>query len=292
MSNGLESILKQKLNRVTPSGDGFMLAACPVHKNGKERNPSFSVSLYTGSYRCFSCGIQGGRNELEILLNKSLDGINFDEEKEHPKNENDNVDEAVLAIFNLCPLALLEAGFEEKTLQDAEVGYDTMYQRTTFPIRNAAGRLIAISGRGAPGSDPRYKVYTHWMLRSAADEDYSPRNKRVLYGGHTIDVGSTVIVTEGFKACLWVRQAGYPNTIATMGTKVTEDQIGELRKLADRVIIFFDMDASGKESGKKLQAELMKFGIPTSVLQYEDGLSPDDLTPQEINTLIPTPQGK
>lgn len=39
-----------------PKGD-HVSALCPFHG---ERNPSFSVNLITGSYKCFGCGKRGG----------------------------------------------------------------------------------------------------------------------------------------------------------------------------------------------------------------------------------------
>ncbi len=33
---------------------------CPIHKGGHEKNPSMSVHISDGYFRCFSCGVKGG----------------------------------------------------------------------------------------------------------------------------------------------------------------------------------------------------------------------------------------
>ena len=33
---------------------------CPVHKGGEEKQPSLSVSLIDGHFRCHTCGAKGG----------------------------------------------------------------------------------------------------------------------------------------------------------------------------------------------------------------------------------------
>lgn len=294
----LHDFLYTYLNKVKDNGGDFILAACPVHKNGQERNPSFSVNSKTGSYHCFSCGIKGSFRKLQQLVNANpADLVDFEAandpyvvKKAQEPEGNDNIDESVLSLYRHCPVDLLDAGFTEATLFEHEVGYDPLYERVTFPIRNLEGRLIAISGRAQDGIDPRYKVYTTPMLRGAADDNYGGSNKGVLYCGHKIGYARNVIVVEGYKACLWLRQAGYTNTVATMGTMVTPRQQVELRKICDRAIILFDMDTSGREASKKLQSELLKSGLPATVIQYSTTTksepSPDDLSPDELDALI------
>lgn len=289
--NALTSVLREGLTKVQPSGKGFVLATCPVHKGGRERNPSFSVNTYTGSYHCFSCGIKGDFADLQRLLRIRIDADVLEKQDTSKGPENDRVNEAILGIFKQCPLDLLAAGFSEETLYNHEIGFDDLYQRTTFPIRDVDGRLVAISGRSKPGEDPRYKVYTHYMLRGAADNLYSPRSKRFLYGGHTVKPGApSVVLVEGYKGCLWVRQAGFPNTVATMGTKVTDEQIDRLRRLTSRVIILFDMDRSGITEAKSVQTKILRKGVPTTAVQYTSPNtrepSPDDLSADELRAVL------
>lgn len=55
------SFLKTLLRKVRPSSSGYATACCPFHN---DKNPSLSVSLATGSFRCFACDESGGLGEL------------------------------------------------------------------------------------------------------------------------------------------------------------------------------------------------------------------------------------
>lgn len=47
---------------------------CPIHKGGREANPSLRVSLEDGHFRCMSCGVKGG----DILaLHRLITGAGF-----------------------------------------------------------------------------------------------------------------------------------------------------------------------------------------------------------------------
>jgi hypothetical protein len=39
---------------------GRLTVYCPFHKGGKERNPSLSMNVKDGHYKCFACGEKGG----------------------------------------------------------------------------------------------------------------------------------------------------------------------------------------------------------------------------------------
>jgi DNA primase len=49
---------------------------CPVHADGKEKNPSMRVSLIDGHFRCLACGESGGD---VIALHRLITGASFRE---------------------------------------------------------------------------------------------------------------------------------------------------------------------------------------------------------------------
>jgi len=59
---------------LSPPRNGWAQAPCPFHKDGKERNPSFSVRLDCGAFRCHACGAKGGD---VIALHMQLTGARF-----------------------------------------------------------------------------------------------------------------------------------------------------------------------------------------------------------------------
>jgi DNA primase len=66
------------------------------------------------------------------------------------------------------------------------------------------------------------------------------------------DGNAYLIITEGFKACLWLLQCGYTNTVALMGSSLSEKQASLLHRLRVRVVLFLDNDTREKEAMKKI----------------------------------------
>ena len=53
---------------------------------------------------------------------------------------------------------------------------------------------------------------------------------------------------EGYTDVLALRQAGVPETVAIMGTALTEEQLDELTRAAPHVLLALDADRSGREA--------------------------------------------
>lgn len=47
---------------------------CPIHKGGRETNPSLRVSLEDGHFRCMACGVKGGD---VLALHRLITGAGF-----------------------------------------------------------------------------------------------------------------------------------------------------------------------------------------------------------------------
>ena len=64
---------ERELLKRNPHGE-WAVITCPIHKGGAEKNPSLSISLSDGHFRCFSCGVSGG----DILaLHRLITGKSF-----------------------------------------------------------------------------------------------------------------------------------------------------------------------------------------------------------------------
>lgn len=47
---------------------------CPIHKGGREANPSLRVSVEDGHFRCMACGVKGGD---VLALHRLITGAGF-----------------------------------------------------------------------------------------------------------------------------------------------------------------------------------------------------------------------
>jgi DNA primase len=86
-----------------------------------------------------------------------------------------------------------------------------------------------------------------------------------------------VFVVEGYTDVLALHQAGFPNSVASMGTALTDEQVGELARLAREVVLAFDADSSGQEAMLRAQAAAAGRGVILKVARLPDDKDPCDL---------------
>jgi len=72
-------------------------------------------------------------------------------------------------------------------------------------------------------------------------------------------------------------QAGFTHAIASMGTSLTEEQIGILSRLVSRVIVVYDSDNAGLEAAKRAAEILQQHNMEVLVARLPDGEDPDSL---------------
>ena len=78
-----------------------------------------------------------------------------------------------------------------------------------------------------------------------------------------------------------VSQAGYRNTVATLGAKISANQVKLIRRFFDSVIIFSDNDDAGSEMRDAIIEECR--GKELFTVSIPDGLKdPGDMTQEQI----------
>ena len=302
------------LEKVRRSGPNNIMAICPFHMKADgspEKRPSFAMNLSSGLYFCHACQAKGnlftflreiglGRDVIERQYRLLIDAASSNlPPPSDPLNpivfDLPTIPEAVLGLFDYCPTSLLDAGFDIKTLHHFEVGYDKWYQRITYPLRDLKGRLVGISGRSQEGVRPKYKVYTEeyklWDLPVCPEPD----KRAILWNVDKVypEVYFTrpdqnfVVIVEGFKACMWVYQAGIKNVLALLGTYLSWEHKWMLERLGMPVYMFLDNDTPGR-SGTIKAADSLSRSLPVHVVNYPNRLSeveeaqPDTCHPDEV----------
>lgn len=317
------SVAQQYLHRVKKTGNQNVMAVCPFHtKNGApEKDPSFCLSLTSGLWICFSCKASG--NLERLLHDVGVPGAVIhtqyryviEEAAQHrqPRFDplrpqilgEDILPDSFLGLFDMCPLALIEEGFDPNTLAGFDVGFDEVHHRITYPLRDLKGNLVGISGRTVIGEGSRYKVYDgeyeRWQLpRRDAQKD---KRAALLWNAHRIykEVfnrnDAAIVLVEGFKACMWLVQHGIVNTTALMGSYMSEGQRWLLERMGATVYIMLDNDEAGQKAlcGYEAQdgrfvigiAEKLSRSLPVRVVQYtEQKQQPSDLVQVEVITAL------
>jgi DNA primase len=89
-----------------------------------------------------------------------------------------------------------------------------------------------------------------------------------------------VIVVEGYVDVIAMSLSGYPQTVAPLGTALTEDQLGLLWRMADEPVICLDGDKAGRKAASRaidIALPLLEPGKSLSFALLPDGQDPDDL---------------
>lgn len=297
---------------------------CPFHGGGDERTPSCSVSLEKPVFFCHGCHTSGHISYLmkhlgmapalikQVLKNAGMNrsghthpkgrsriAVRLFENRYNPFRGRFVLDEDLLDDYRLAPKVLLRAGFEKATLRHFEVGFDKQNLRITFPIRNVFGELVGISGRTVvEGEEPKYRVYDrelHYRTDYCVPEDYTMESVKdsVLWHGHVIrpffyhDQDESLVITEGFKACMWCWQSGYKTTAALMGSYLSEMHAELLFTSVGYAVLFLDNDDAGVLGTLDAGWKLLGKGINVRVAVYPDGcMQPDDLIPEEVQAAV------
>lgn len=85
---------------------------------------------------------------------------------------------------------------------------------------------------------------------------------------------------EGYLDVIAVSQAGYPLSVASLGTALTEEQCRLLSRYARKVHLFYDADRAGRSATEKAIDLFEKAGLLVHVSQLEPGEDPDSIVRQ------------
>jgi DNA primase len=221
--------------------------------------------------------------------------------------------EVILGVYEWMPLKLIEDGFNPILLKDMEIGFDRTNSRITYPLRDMYGNLAGFSG-GATQQEtkPKYKVYQGrrsglngeyiegdfgtWFDEQFSD--YKCENHDFLWNYNRVyprllsmsDPNVNVFVVEGFKACLWMIQNGYINTVALMGSYISFKQQQLLHRLGGNIILCLDNDEAGINGTSKIGGLLWKpmYGRIRVITYPSNDMNtqPDDYEPEALHQII------
>ena len=154
--------------------------------------------------------------------------------------------------------------------------YDRFRGRIMFPLADARGRVLGFGARAmAGGRGPKY-------LNTSENELY--HKGRQLFGidlarGHAAKTGRIVVV-EGYTDVLALHQAGIRESVAIMGTALTQEQLAELGRSAPLIVLALDADRSGQEAMLRAARAAESRGVELRVAEIPEGKDPADAVTQ------------
>lgn len=162
---------------------------------------------------------------------------------------------------------------------DIPVAYDRFRNRVMFPIADPRGRTIAFGGRALdPDVPAKYLNSPETPLFHKGSVLFNAHRAR----GPAHDK-SQVVVVEGYMDVIALSEAGFPQTVAPLGTALTEDQVALLWRMAAEPILCFDGDGAGRRAAFRAVETVLphlKPGFSVRFAFLPDGLDPDDFVRQ------------
>lgn len=147
--------------------------------------------------------------------------------------------------------------------------YDRFRGRVMFPIFDVRGNVIAFGGRVMDGSQPKYMNSPETMV-------YNKRNHLYALNFAKNSSEKRLIVVEGYMDVISLHQSGIINTVASLGTALTDSQGKLLKKYAEEVVISYDADSAGQAATDRGLELLDDMGCKVKVLTVPDGKDPDE----------------
>jgi DNA primase len=170
---------------------------------------------------------------------------------------------------------LYETGLAQRS-QERRGLYDRFRSRIMFPLSDMRGRVLGFGARAMrEGQRPKY-------LNTSDNDVY--HKGRHLYGADLARVSATkageVILCEGYTDVIALHQAGFKNTVGLMGTALTDEQVGELGRLAQTVLLALDADSAGQEAMLKASRLAARRKLELRVVELPAGADPAELVQQ------------
>ena len=152
--------------------------------------------------------------------------------------------------------------------------YDFFAKRLMFPIHNRYGDCVGFSGRDMEGrSHAKYKNSPQSLIFDKSN---------LIYGLHLVkklksEELKSVILCEGQMDVIAMHKAGFDNSMACLGTALTEAHAREIEKLVDKVYLCFDGDSAGQHATQKAISVLKNYNLSLRVVPLPIGKDPDEV---------------
>ncbi len=153
--------------------------------------------------------------------------------------------------------------------------YDFFRDKLMFPIFNAHGQVVAFSGRSLDGSEPKYINTTDTELF---------HKRQTIFGFNfardAIHRQNRSIIVEGQIDAIQMQNHGFPETVAPLGTALTEDHVAILCKSNRNITFCFDGDTAGQKAAVRACVLVLPFLRDNSDVRFafvSGGKDPDEI---------------
>ncbi|MCW2970792.1 MAG: primase [Solirubrobacterales bacterium] len=167
---------------------------------------------------------------------------------------------------------LYDAGLAQRSRQNGQL-YDRFRSRIMFPLTDTRGRVLGFGARAtSEQQQPKYL--------NTSDNDVYHKGQH-LYGANLARAQAArageVILCEGYTDTIALHQAGMDNAVGLMGTALTGEQLDELARMAQTVLLALDADSAGQEAMLRAAGLAARRKLELRVVPLPAGLDPAEL---------------
>lgn len=142
--------------------------------------------------------------------------------------------------------------------------------RLMYAISNRYGDVVAFSGRSIDQDGPKYINSIDSLVFNKSSILYNFNNAK-----DTILKEKEVYILEGFMDVIAFEKANIKNSVAIMGTALTEKHIKDLKD--SHAILMLDSDEAGINASLKSIKLLLRNKLPVSIIYNKDGKDADEI---------------
>jgi len=149
---------------------------------------------------------------------------------------------------------------------------DLFRERIMFPIHSSSGKVVAFGGR---------KLYENQSggkyVNSPTTDIYTKGNE--LYGlfdtKYTISKKDNALICEGYTDFLRLYESGFTNSVASLGTSLTDSQISILSRFTENIYMLYDGDSSGRKAAVRAAGKILGKGLNVKIIGLPKTDDPD-----------------
>ena len=243
---------------------GINLDVNNSNKTNTKFNKYYEIYDITSKYYELMLNTEKGEAAKEYLRNRGIDEDTIKEFK------------IGLALKDKDRLVkyLKEKKYDINTLNElglANDNIDTFINRIIFPLDDRFGKIVGFSGR----------IYDDSKLSKYMNSKETPLFKKgnCLYHYNAskeyVRLSKYAIVMEGFMDVIRASTIDVKNTVALMGTAITQEQVSLLKKLSTNIYLCLDGDEPGQAAIEKNGEILEQAGLNVKVICLKDNEDPD-----------------
>ncbi len=143
--------------------------------------------------------------------------------------------------------------------------------RLIFPIFTVSGQVAGFGGRSLGDEQPKY-------LNSPEKGKF--KKGRLLYALNlarkTMMEKKSALLAEGYMDVVALHLHGFTNSVGSLGTALTVEQVQLLKRYVERCYLVYDGDSAGKKAALRAIDLFRDADLPCRVVSLPEGTDPDD----------------